>query len=198
MRVFVSIFALLTLAIWICVLESRAGGASPAPTDANSATAVQQPRTTTAAPNTRSKDNVQAYVAAMRADLARGKVQTISAVMKLTTDEGRVFWPIYHDYETEQLELGAQRGAWLEKYRDAAELQRINDGQAKELAESYFKFEQQRLDLLKKYHEIRSREVSPVCAAQFTQAEHRIATLSDLLIASETPMIDTGLADATK
>ena len=151
-----------------------------------------------AAPNTRSKDNVQAYVAAMRADLARGKVQTISAVMKLTTDEGRVFWPIYHDYETEQLELGAQRGAWLEKYRDAAELQRINDGQAKELAESYFKFEQQRLDLLKKYHEIRSREVSPVCAAQFTQAEHRIATLSDLLIASETPMIDTGLADATK
>src|SRR4051794_8394027 len=199
MRAFLApALALLTLAIWICVLEPATRGASPAPTVENSASAMQQPRATTGAANALRDDDAQNYIAAMRKDVARGKVKIISAVMNLSSDEGRVFWPIYHDYETEQFELGSQRVEWLEKYHDAVALQQINDVQAKELSDAYFKFEQQRLELLKKYHDLLSRQMSPVRAAQFTQAEHRIATVLDLLIASETPLIATGVADATK
>jgi hypothetical protein len=67
-----------------------------------------------------------------------------------------------------------------------------DDKQAAELADGYFRLETARLDLMKKYYAIIAKDLSPLHAAQFTQVEHRVGTVIDLLIASELPLIRRG------
>jgi len=50
----------------------------------------------------RQSDPVYSYVDAIRSDLSDGKVQIITHVMRLTPEESKVFWPIYHDYEEDR------------------------------------------------------------------------------------------------
>jgi len=132
---------------------------------------------------------IDAYVGAMRADLSDGKLQIIGSVMKLTNDEAKVFWPIYEDYESELFDLGDQRVDLIRRFAAAQKSGRLGPREATELADGYFKFEQQRLDLLKKYHGMIAKELSPLRGAQFTQIEHRVGTIIDLSIAAEIPLI---------
>ena len=155
-----------------CASNSQKTPAAP------SATAPQLPRDPV----------IDAYVGAMRADLSDGKIHVINSVMKLSNDEAKLFWPIYQDYETESFELGDFRVDVIRRFA-ATQDGKLEARDATELAGKYFTFEQQRLDLMKKYHGIIASELSPVRAAQFTQIEHRFATVIDLTIAAEMPLI---------
>ncbi len=135
-------------------------------------------------------DPVQEYVDALRADLSGGKVQVFSGVMKLDAAQGNVFWPIYQDYETELFELGDRRMGTIRQFVVAQHSGTLDGAQAQELADAFFSSESERLELLKKYHGILSSELSPLSAAQFVQVEHRIATVIDLLIASQLPLVE--------
>ena len=84
----------------------------------------------------------------------------------------------------------------IRKFAAAQRAGRLSDQEASTLADGYFQFESQRLDMLKRYHGIISKELSPVRAAQFSQVEHRVGTVVDLMIASEMPLIDAGQASA--
>ena len=132
---------------------------------------------------------IDAYVAVMRADLSDGKLQIIDSVMHLSNDEAKVFWPIYQDYESELFDLGDQRIVLMRRFAAAQKAGKLDARDATELADGYFKFEQARLDLQKKYHGIIAKDLSPVRAAQFTQIEHRVGTIIDLAIAAEMPLI---------
>jgi hypothetical protein len=143
----------------------------------------------TLSPQARKSDPVYAYVDAVRNDLSDGKVQIINQVMRLTPEESKVFWPIYHDYEEELFDLGDQRVEVTRNFVKAQSGKAMDDKQATALADGYFKFETDRLELLKKYHKRISEELSPVRAAQFTQIEHRVGTVVDLVLASELPLV---------
>jgi hypothetical protein len=134
-------------------------------------------------------DPVRKYVDSMRDDLSRGKVETITQVMNLSAAESKVFWPLYQDYETELFALGDQRLELIRQFIDWQLSPALDDKRATELADGYFRLEAARLDLTKKYHGMISRELSPLRAAQFTQVEHRVGTVIDLLIASEMPLV---------
>src|SRR3954470_1689856 len=86
---------------------------------------------------------IDAYVGAMRADLSDGKIQIIGSVMKLSADEAEVFWPIYQEYESELFELGDQRVDLIRRFAAAQEAGKLEQAEATELADGYFKFEQQ-------------------------------------------------------
>jgi hypothetical protein len=147
--------------------------------------ATQTPPLTTLAAN----DPVRVYVDAMRDDLSRGKVDTITQVMNLSADESKIFWPIYQDYETELFALGDQRLELIRQFIAWQQSAAPDNRRASELADGYFQLEAARLDLLKKYYAAIAKELSPLHAAQFTQVEHRVGTVIDLLIASEMPLI---------
>jgi hypothetical protein len=132
---------------------------------------------------------IEAYVGAIRAELSEGKVGIINKVMNLSTAEGKVFWPIYEAYESELFDLGDQRVDLLRKLEAAGASSKLDPRQLNELAEGYFKFQQDQVALTKKYYDMIASELSPVRAAQFAQIEHRIGTVVDLVIAAETPMI---------
>lgn len=134
-------------------------------------------------------DAVDAYVGAMRADLSQGKVKIINDVMKLNAAESAIFWPIYQDYEEELFELGDKRVELIRKFADVQRAGEMSQDQATSLADGYFDFEQQRVALLKKYHGEIAKELSPIRAAQFTQVEHRVGTVVDLMIAADLPLI---------
>jgi hypothetical protein len=133
---------------------------------------------------------LDAYVGAMRADFADGKVGIINGVMELTPEESKVFWPIYREYESELFETGDKRIDLIRRFFAAQSSGQLPDAAASELGDSYFALEQEQLDLRRKYHDIIAEELSPTRAAQFTQIEHRVATIVDLAIASEMPLIE--------
>jgi hypothetical protein len=132
---------------------------------------------------------IDAYVDAMRADLSDGKIQIIGSVMSLSNDEAKVFWPLYQEYESELFELGDQRVELIRRFAATQRAGKLEQREAAELVEGYFKFEQQRLDLLKKYQGAIATALSPTRAAQFTQIEHRVGTIVELSIAAEMPLI---------
>lgn len=137
---------------------------------------------------------VYKYVEAMRADLSRGKVAIFTDVMQLSATESKVFWPIYQDYEAELFDLGDQRLELIRRFANAQGGNALRDKEAAELSDGYFRFESARLELVKKYNGIIAKQLSPLHAAQFTQIEHRMGTVIDLLIAAELPLVQRGVA----
>lgn len=132
---------------------------------------------------------IDAYVSEMRADVSNGKIKIIEAVMNLSSAEAKVFWPIYRKYESELFKLGDQRVDLIRRFAAAQTAGTLADADATALADGYFSLQQQQLRLLKDYHDIIAKELSPVRAAQFTQIEHRVGTIVDLSVAAETPLV---------
>jgi hypothetical protein len=136
-------------------------------------------------------DTVDTYVHSLRADLSRGKTQIICDVMHLSADEAALFWPIYQEYETELFELGDKRVELIRQFGDAQRAGKLAPDEASALTDGYFEFETARVALTKRYCDQISKEMSPVRAAQFTQIEHRVGTVVDLIIAANVPLIRT-------
>jgi hypothetical protein len=110
-------------------------------------------------------------------------------VMRLNADEAKVFWPIYQDYESDLFELGDQRVAAIRQFAADIRDGRLTDTEATRLTDAYFDVQSKQLDLLKQYEALIAKQLSPVRAAQFTQIEHRVGTVVDLMIASDIPLL---------
>jgi Spy/CpxP family protein refolding chaperone len=169
--------------------DAAAASSSKAALSAHAAAASSSIPTS---PADRRNDRVYAYVDAARADLSDGKASLINQVMRLSKEESAKFWPIYHDYEEELFALGDQRVELSRRYVKALSSAEIDDATATSLADDWYKIESQRLELMRKYHQQISTELSPIHAAQFTQIENRVSNITDLLIASELPILRTG------
>jgi hypothetical protein len=177
----VAVFIVLSTAVG-CASSDRAASSkasTPHPSGELARTQAAMPRS----------DAVDAYVHSLRAGLSHGKVQIITDVMHLKTAEGATFWPIYQDYESDLFDLGDQRVELIRRFAAAQRAGKLSQDEASSLADGYFDFEARRVALLKKYHAIIAKELSPIRAAQFTQIEHRLGTVVDLTIAAEIPLI---------
>ena len=134
------------------------------------------------------RDSVQDYIDEVRIELIDGKVGLINGVMNLSNDEAQDFWPLYYDYEYELFYIGDSRVELIERFIAAHQAKDLNDLEAKEIAAEWFKQETDRLELLKKYHDLIAKKLSLLHAIQFVQIEHRVNTVIDLMIASEMPL----------
>ena len=130
------------------------------------------------------------YVELLRSDLKAEKTAVLTDALALTDAEGKTFWPIYREYDTELSKWGDARYELLKQYAKAYDMGTVSDAIADDLAHRWFKLQRERLDLLDKYHKRISKAVSPMRAAQFVQAENQIGLLIDLNIASEVPFIE--------
>lgn len=135
------------------------------------------------------EDPVRDYITAVRAELSKGKAGLINEVMKFSVKEAKIFWPIYYEYEKELFELGDRRLEMIERFVVAHNDKALDDAQAKTMAVDWFRLQTDRLELFKKYHNVITKELSAVRAAQFIQIEHRVNTVIDIMIASELPLI---------
>jgi hypothetical protein len=149
-------------------------------------------------PEARRSDRLYAYIESARTNLSDGKTQLINQVMRLSREESAKFWPIYHDYEEELFALGDQRVELSRRFVTAHSAGTFDDAEAAALSDDWFRIETQQLELLRKYDKRIAEELSPLRAVQFTQIEHRVRTLVDVIIASELPLVRTELPSAQR
>jgi hypothetical protein len=65
-----------------------------------------------ASPNANAREkNIQAYIDLLRADVRQQKAEIMGAVMLLSADDAKKFWPIYNDYDAQLAKLNDQRVA---------------------------------------------------------------------------------------
>jgi len=134
-------------------------------------------------------DGVSDYLTTVRIDLVEGKTDLINDVMNLSPSEAEVFWEIYSQYEDEYFALGERRRQLERELSQRTEAGTLTDESAARLARAFLELRREMLDLLSRYHERISTELSPVRGAQFLQIEFRTGTVVDLIVASQMPMI---------
>lgn len=120
-----------------------------------------------------------------RADMRADKVEIVKNAMNLNPQQADKFWPVYRDYDYEVQKLNDRRLELVKSY--ASKLNNMSDKDAKELAEKFFDWENERTDLRRNYFDTFRKATDSVIAAKFFQVEHRLDLLLDLQIASAIP-----------
>ncbi len=127
----------------------------------------------------------------LRSDLKAEKTALLTEAMGFTQQEGAIFWPIYREYELELAKIGDARIANIKDY--ATNYANMTDVKAKQLVDTAFKLEEDRLKLQKSYYKKVEKALSATSAARFIQVERQIGLLIDMQIASEMPLIRKGM-----
>jgi hypothetical protein len=80
------------------------------------------------------------------------KVAWITTKLDLTTDEAKIFWPIYNDYVREQATLRKERFQKMISFKKIKEIEDLDDNEIQALIMNDFNFRQRDLDIEKKYY----------------------------------------------
>ena len=129
----------------------------------------------------------QGFIELLRSDVRADKVAILTESMELTESQAESFWPIYREYELELSKLGDRRLAMLRSYAESYES--LSNETAGEIAEDWFKLQEDHTKLKKKYFQRVEKALSATVAARFIQVEHQIQLLVELGLASEVPLV---------
>jgi hypothetical protein len=88
-----------------------------------------------------------AYIELLRSDVKTQKVAIITQIMQFTSEEAKIFWPVYREYDVELTKLGDARIELIKDYAQYYET--MTDQKAKELVERALKLEGKRTKLEK-------------------------------------------------
>lgn len=148
------------------------------------------------APSAALAQNEMQYMELLRSDIKTKKVAILTEALQLTEEQSAAFWPLYREYDLELSKLGDRRIAQLRSYAD--NFANLTDEKAKQMADDYFKLEEDRLKLKKNYFKKMEKELGANTAARFTQIENQIELLIDVQLASEMPLIKAAPATVSQ
>ncbi|WP_133159317.1 hypothetical protein [Solitalea longa] len=94
-----------------------------------------------------------------KADIEALKVSIITTKVGLTADEGKIFWPVYNEYQAEKQRLMKERRQKIVQARMNAD--NLSDKEVEELIQNDFAIQQRELDIEKKYYD-RFKKVIPL------------------------------------
>ncbi len=129
----------------------------------------------------------EAWLELLRADLRADKVAVLTVGMGLSDEQGRVFWPIYREFDTELSAIHDRRMELIKRY--AATYRSMDDAQSGEIAGDWFGIQDGLLKLKKKYYRKVEKALDSTIAARFIQVERQIELVIDVQIAAELPLI---------
>lgn len=115
------------------------------------------------------------------------KKAVISRAMALTAEESAAFWPVYNEFSAELNALNVELGVVIKDF--AANFQVMSESKAKELRDNWFRLEQARLDLLKRYADHFATILPQVKATRLVQTLNRINLRERIQIAEQIPLI---------
>jgi hypothetical protein len=124
---------------------------------------------------------------AIQSDVATLHMDLMQANIMLQPGQAGPFWAIYDSYLSELKSLTAQRTELLKDF--ALAFDSMTDETATEMGKRALAFDAQRNELVGKYFGRIAEEVGGIAAGQFLQIEARIATIKDLRIELEVPII---------
>jgi hypothetical protein len=181
MRIRISVLLPLFLFMAICPAARAQNKAQPQEaTDQSTSSALTDTQ----------KQNIQAYVELMRADVRDQKAEIMGSMMQLDIDDSAKFWPIYSEYDAELTKVNDLRVHNITEY--AENYSKMTDAKADELVQSTLDYQKQRSELLAKYYGRMKDALGAVTAARFLMVEHQLLLLVDLQIASSLPIVGQG------
>lgn len=123
----------------------------------------------------------------LRKDIRSMKKQLVAANMHLTDTEAEKFWPVYDQYSADTARIYDARYAIIKDY--ASNFSNMTDAQADALARRATENDSAMVMLRQKYIPLFGKAISGKKTALFFQIDRRLATLIDLQLASEIPLV---------
>ena len=136
------------------------------------------------------------YLELLRSDIKTHKKAVIAEAMELDELQSEKFWPIYREYEFEGAKLNDLRIGIIKEY--ATQFETLTDEKADELINKSYDFDEDRLDLSKKYYNKVKKVLGAKKAGKFSQLINRLNMLIDIQIAAELPLIPENFEPTTK
>ena len=127
------------------------------------------------------------YIDLMHKDLRKEKQSIVDRSMGLDAAQKSQFWSIYADYQTALDAIWDQRIANIKKY--AENFEKMTDEIADQLAVKTMDLEGQRAALRNKYYKLYKEKMGSRTAARFLQVEYALASLIDLQLAGQVPIL---------
>ena len=93
----------------------------------------------------------------------------ITEGMQLSDEQGKIFWPLYDEYELERSKLGNDRIKLIERY--AKYYENLSDEMADKIMTDALILRTNELKLTKKYYKIFKKNLDNKTAARFIQLE---------------------------
>ena len=137
------------------------------------------------APGSAKDANTNAYVELLKSDAEGQREAIVTEILQLSPEDGKVFWPIYREYDKELRALNAAGAEAVQAY--AREFQQLTDARADELLTKSLQAERQRVDLKQKYYEKLKAALSAGTAARFFEVDRQLQAIGDLQVSSVLP-----------
>ena len=137
--------------------------------------------------NPPAQNSVDQDVDLLRKDIRSQKKQIIAANLQLTDAEAVKFWPIYDQYTAELAKINDAKYAAIKSY--ATGYNTLNDDQATGLIKQILVVDQSMSQWRMKYVPIFNTVISGKKTALFFQLDRRLASLIDLQLASQIPLV---------
>jgi hypothetical protein len=127
-------------------------------------------------------DDTQMLLTQIQAD----KAAVVLKSLELTDPEARDFTPVYDEYQKERKEIAQRQIAELNKF--AANYGSMTDKAAGEILKSWFKIQEDKNDLVKKYAKKFEHVLPKTKVLRFVQVENKLETVVDLQAARVIPL----------
>ena len=134
------------------------------------------------------EQNIDTYIALLRADVGAQKVAVIGQMMQFTPEGAAVFWPLYGAYAKELGALGDERVSLIRDYADNHSS--LSDQKADDIVYRALELEGKRTALKRKHYDLIKAELGSTTAAKFLQVENQLLMLVDLQVASSLPIVE--------
>ena len=125
-------------------------------------------------------------IASVRSVAQSDRKTIVDHAMQLTPQESTAFWPVYNKYREEVTGVNNQLVKVITDY--AAQRDTLTDAQANKLVTDYLAYEQNALDLRKKYLKQFTAVLPMTKVARFYQIENKLDVVQRLGLASEIPL----------
>jgi len=111
----------------------------------------------------------------------------VANALKLSGEEGAVFWPIYYEYMAEASKIDAQYATVVLNFIKNSES--MSDEELTAAFQQIMTLERKVLDLHEKYFKVISEKLGTRKAVRFFQVENRLRTIVDYKLMEDVPIV---------
>ena len=132
------------------------------------------------------KKNIDEYITLLRENVRQERAQITAAVLQLTPEESKKFWPIYDVYEAALTKLSDSRIQNLRNF--ATNYDQLTDERIDHSMKEELDLRKQRNELMTRFYERVKQSLGAETAARFLLIESQIELIADLQLDSMLPI----------
>ena len=127
------------------------------------------------------------YIEGVKKDLKGTFTQAVKENMKLTEEQGKIFWPLYEEYMAARIPIFDERVNLTEEYM--MNYYSLDDATAKDILNRAMKLNHDLLEVRDKYINKMMEKLPIPLVGKYFQIDNRISALVDLVRMSSTPLV---------